>query len=454
MNAPVHPIEHLHAELSDLDWITDEGRIARLSQDFSWFSPVLKRQLEDKRAQAVVRPRSEDEIRRLLASCARLRVPVTVRGSGTGNYGQSTPLQGGVVLDMSGYNAFLWARDGVARAQAGIRLSDLEKATRPLGWELRCLPSTWRSATLGGLFGGGFGGIGSINHGPLASRGNVLGAKAITFEEEPRLVELRGSEAMQLHHMWGTNGLVLELEIALAPCHDWTEQIVVFDTFEAALGFGDAVSRAAGIVKRELCVLSAPIPDLLRQLADHLPAGCHAAIVAVAPASEPALQETAAQFGGRVSYRRSAEEVRAGNRTLLEFTWNHTTLNALKVDRTLTYLQSAFTAGQHLEQVRRIDALLRGEVLMHVEFIRNIDGHMTCTALPLVRFTSEERLQEIMRLYRDNGVRINDPHVFIVEDGRAQGTLVDGAEAMKQRFDPHNLLNPGKVRAWGGGAPV
>jgi FAD/FMN-containing dehydrogenase len=92
------------------------------------------------------------------------------------------------------------------RAQAGIRLSDLEKATRPLGWELRCMPSTWRSATLGGLYGGGFGGIGSINYGPLGSRGNVLGIKAITFEEEPKLVELRGAEALLLHHMWGTNG--------------------------------------------------------------------------------------------------------------------------------------------------------------------------------------------------------------------------------------------------------
>jgi FAD/FMN-containing dehydrogenase len=454
MNAPVHPIELLHAELSDLDWVTDEGRIARLSQDFSWFSPVLKRQLEGKLAQAVVRPRNEDEIVRLVALCARLRVPVTVRGAGTGNYGQAVPLQGGVVLDMSGYNAFLWARDGVARAQAGIRLSELEKTTRPLGWELRCMPSTWRSATLGGLYGGGFGGIGSINYGPLGSRGNVLGIKAITFEEEPKLVELRGSEALLLHHMWGTNGLVLEVELALAPAYDWIEQLVVFDDFDTALDFGDVVSRSAGITKRELAFLAAPIPDYLRQLADHLPAGCHAFIVAVAPASEPALQEVIAQFGGKATYRKTADEVRASNRTLLEYTWNHTTLNALKVDKTLTYLQVAFTPGQHLEQVRRMEKFFSGEVLTHTEFIRNIDGHMICTALQLVRFTTEERLQEIMRLYRENGVRVNDPHVFIVEDGRAQGSLAPGAIAMKKRFDPLGLLNPGKVRAWMDGVPA
>src|SRR5690606_15719286 len=105
---------------------------------------------------------------------------LTVRGSGTGNYGQVVPLQGGVVLDMSGFKQFLWARQGAARAQAGIRLTEFEKETRATcGMELRCMPSTYRSATLGGLFGGGFGGIGSVNHGPLAAPGNVLGIKAM-----------------------------------------------------------------------------------------------------------------------------------------------------------------------------------------------------------------------------------------------------------------------------------
>lgn len=42
------PNSQLVDELPDLDWITDAARIDRLSQDFSWFSPVLKRQLEGK----------------------------------------------------------------------------------------------------------------------------------------------------------------------------------------------------------------------------------------------------------------------------------------------------------------------------------------------------------------------------------------------------------------------
>jgi FAD/FMN-containing dehydrogenase len=95
-----------------------------------------------------------------------------------------------------------------------------------------------------------------------------------------------------------------------------------------------------------------------------------------------------------------------------------------------------------------MEKLLGGEVLMHTEFIRNLDGNVTCTALQIVKFTTEERLQEIMQIYRDNGVRINDPHVYIVEDGKAGGDLPQAFTDTKRRFDPHGLLNPGKVRAW------
>ncbi len=77
-------IAALTRELPGLDWITDDAQLARLSQDFSWFSPVLKRQLQDKRGELAVRPKSEDEIRRVVAGCARHGVPLTVRGSGTG----------------------------------------------------------------------------------------------------------------------------------------------------------------------------------------------------------------------------------------------------------------------------------------------------------------------------------------------------------------------------------
>lgn len=444
-------IDRLQDALPDADWITDASRVARLSQDFAWYSPVLKRQLADKRADIAVRPRTEDEIRSVVAACAREGIPITLRGSGTGNYGQCIPLQGGLVLDLSAYNGFGWARDGVGRAQAGIRLAAFDDEARPHGWELRWLPSTYRSATLGGLYGGGFGGAGSVTYGPLAAPGNVLGVRVMTVEPEPRVLELRGAEALLLHHTYGTNGIVLELEVALAPATPWTECIAVFDAGEAgyaaALECAGTLAAAPGIVKKEVCFLGAPVPDYMASLAEWLPAGCHALLLSVAPQSESTVQEMVAARGGRIGYRKDAEAVRTGKKTLLEYTWNHTTLHAMKVDPTLTYLQTGFDPLRHREQVLALEKALGGEVLMHLEFLRTKDGAATCSGLQLVRFTTEARLEEIMQIHRDHGVHINNPHVYVVEDGK-QGQINPAVVEMKARFDPQGLLNPGKLRGW------
>jgi FAD/FMN-containing dehydrogenase len=412
---------------------------------------VLKRQLAHLRADAVVRPKTEDEIRAVVAACAKARVPITVRGSGTGNYGQCMPLHGGVILDLSAYKQLLWVKPGIGRAMAGIRMMEMDRLTQPEGWELRCVPSTFRSATLGGLYGGGFGGVGSINHGPLASTGNVLGVRAMSIEPEPKVVELRAPEALLLHHVYGTNGLVLELEVGLAPAHPWLEAIVCFDGFDAALEFGDALASAPGIVKKSVTLLAAPIPELLLQavpvLAGTMHPASHAVFVLVAEFSEAAFLQTVAQFGGTVSYRKSSAEVRASNRTIVEYTWNHTTLHALKVDKNLTYIQSGFEAGRHVQQAKAMRELLGDEVLVHLEWIRTKEGAMNCSGLQLVRYSSDERLDRIMQLHRERGVYIANPHVYIVEDGK-QGQVNPDVVATKMRFDPLGLLNPGKLRGW------
>ncbi len=439
----------LPTALPDIDWITDPPRVARLSQDFNWFSPVLKRQLADKRADIAVRPRTEDEIRSVVGACALHRIPISLRGSGTGNYGQLVPLHGGVLLDMSGYAGFGGVQGSVGRAQAGIRLADFDRQARPHGVELRWLPSTFRSATLGGLFGGGFGGAGSINYGPMAAAGNVLGVRAMTVEPEPRIVELRSPEAMLMHHVYGCNGIVLELEVALAPAIDWSECIAVFESFDAGLEFASAFASAPGLVKKEVCFFDADTAALMTGLAEHIPAGHAAVLVLVAPSSEDALGAMVGQFGGRVSYRRTADEVARSNRTLLEYTWNHTTLVALKSDKTLTYIQSGFDPPRHVEQVKALQRALGGEVLMHLEFLRTKDGAFNCSGLQLIRYRDDARLDEIMQIHRDHGVAINNPHVYVVEDGK-QGALDPAVIAMKQRFDPQGLLNPGKLRSWSG----
>ncbi|MFT3814407.1 MAG: FAD-binding oxidoreductase [Acidovorax sp.] len=450
-----NPIAQISSQLPQalpaLDWITDSLKVARLSQDFSWFSPVLKQALQGKRGDIAVRPRTEAEIAAVVAHCAQAGVPVTVRGSGTGNYGQSTPLHGGVILDLSNYDRLCWVRGSAGRAQAGIRLADFDQLARAQGQELRWLPSTYRSATLGGLFGGGFGGAGSITYGPLAAPGNVLAARVMTVEPQPRILELRGAEAMRLHHTYGTTGIVLELEVALTEATDWTECIATFAGFDAALAFAQQVGNAPGMRKKELSLMAAPIPAYFTSLDDHLPAGCHAVILLIAPEAEEAMQLLLDRHGGTLGYcargQWSAQPPAGGYKSLIEYCWNHTTLHALKVDKGLTYLQTGYTPGRFAEQLQALRGELGDEVLFHLEFLRTKEGAFNCSGLELVRFTSPERLDAIMDIYRKHGVQINNPHVYVVEDGKANNQLDPALLQTKAELDPFHLLNPGKLRS-------
>ena len=439
--------ETLLNELEGLDVITDDAKLVRLSKDFSYFSPVLKDFLEGYTADLVVKPKTESEIVQVTGACARHSVPLTMRGSGTGNYGQVTPLEGGVVMDLSAYKAPLWLDGGVARVQSGIRLVDIDNWAKPQGWEMRMMSSTFRLATAGGFFAGGFGGVGSVSYGALAERGTVLGVRAITMEADPQIIEFRGDDALDLHHAYGTNGVVTEIEFAMAPAIRWHEAVITFDDFMDAARFGQAIAAASGVLKKLVTLLADPIPQLCGLEERGVKEGKHVALVMMAENARQPVKEIVSEHGGEVLFEMDEEEA-ARQGTVIEYTWNHTTLHSLKRDKDLTYLQTGFRPGTNIEWIEHMREHFGDEVMMHLEFIR-ADGLPTCSGLQLVRYTTEARLNEIIEYHEEQGVHVANPHTHILEDGGKKSTDTRQL-AMKRRMDPQGLLNPGKMRAWGG----
>jgi FAD/FMN-containing dehydrogenase len=212
-------IAELKSALGDVPILDDPALVRLKSRDFFWYSPILKSELRGKSADLVVMPRDEADVLRVARECVARRIPVTVRGGGTGNYGQMVPLAGGVLLDMTGMDRILSLKPGVGRFQAGAKLLDIDIAAAPKGWELRLHPSTRRTATVGGFVAGGAVGVGSIRYGQLRDLGNVLGLRVVTLEDEPRVVELRGADVAGVQHAYGTNGIITEVEMPLA--HAW-----------------------------------------------------------------------------------------------------------------------------------------------------------------------------------------------------------------------------------------
>ena len=152
--------DSLAADLSSI--LADRARVLtvpavleRLSHDFYWYSPVLRPMLASKNGEVVVQPVNVDEVLAVLRYAGQQLIPVTVRGAGTGNYGQCVPLEGGIVLDLSLMDKLEEITPGgVAVCQPGLRLGALETEARKQGWELRMYPSTLVKASVGGFLAG------------------------------------------------------------------------------------------------------------------------------------------------------------------------------------------------------------------------------------------------------------------------------------------------------------
>jgi FAD/FMN-containing dehydrogenase len=377
----------------------------------------------------------------VLAFAYNHRIPFTTRGSGTGNYGQSVPLEGGIVLDLSQLNTVLEVTDEYARVQAGVRLWVLEKLLREQDKELRIYPSTYMKATVGGFVCGGSGGIGSITWGNLWD-GNVLEAVVYTMEGKPRRLTVKGAELAAYIHNYGTNGILTELTIPIAAKVSWRQTVVQFDNFEAAYHFAHTVAMDDSIRKRLVTPVEWPIPSFFKPILKQLEVGASACLLETEEGTGNALETHAASFGGRIGYVIPSDQY---HRTigLSDFTWNHTTLWALKSDPSLTYLQAGFDPEDFPKQISQIKAEFGDEVLLHLEFMRSA-GIIAPAGLPVIRYTNQERLYEIIAFFRSIGVGINDPHTWMLEmGGRGQ---MEAMRTAKQANDPRSLFNPGKLQ--------
>jgi FAD/FMN-containing dehydrogenase len=418
--------------------------VEQLSKDFYWYSPILRKQLDGKIGEAVVQPQSAEEIQKLLRYCHVNSVPVTARGAGTGNYGQAVPLEGGVVLDLSRMDRIEQIHpDGVAVCQPGVRLGDLENEARKSGWELRCYPSTIIKASVGGFVSGGSGGIGTVAHGGLRDFQTVRALEVVTMEPEPRIVLHEGEAVHEILHAWGTNGIITRIWLALTPAVEWSQCIAAFDTFSAAFDFAEKIATGAEWIKRLVTVFEWPIPSFFTPIHQHAPEGKTLIFFMIASSQLGQLESAVKNAAGIVTHSGIYPGLNA--RPLLsDYTWNHTTLWAMRSDEAYTYLQCGFNPDTVRDQMRQLRERFGQEILFHMEFMKNSEGRVVPGAIPVVLFKTEERLNDMIDFCRKIGVFVANPHVNNVEGGGRY--RADNVQLLaKLRYDPKGLLNPGKM---------
>ena len=342
----------------------------------------------------------------------------------------------------------------IAHLESAVRASEVV----PGGQEILMYPSTRDIATIGGFIAGGYAGAGSVRNGILKDAGNVTMIRVVTLEETPQVIELKGADIQKVHHAYGTNGIITALTLRLKPAVNWVHHIGLFDSYSAALAFGCAATEAIGndsasgvdaflitAVERRIA------PYYTSSFGERFPLDKDAVFSMVNPAHLAAWRALLAKHGGTESMALDEAQVKTqGLHPAFECAYNHTTLMALKVDKSWTNLQTVapWVPGVGIDIALVEKQMLRwgDEVLQHHEFGRQYGG---CVAfgLPLVSYLDKERLYEIMAEFEADGCQVFDNHVITIEDGGMK--TIDMAQIdFKKIADPHGLMNPGKTRGW------
>ena len=435
------------ADLGDIPVLDKPAQVKKCSRDFFWYSPILEKQLENEFGDLVAVPPTVEALKHCLKTAYRWDAPVIARGGGTGNYGQVVPLRGGLIIDTTKIDRILEIGDGFVRVEAGCNVLHLNRELKKLGWELPVFPSTQNLSTVGGFIAGGSAGIGTMLYGPLREAGNIVAIKVLSMEAEPREFEFHGRDVMNIHHSWGINGVISEVSLRIVPLRDWIGCIASFPDYPTAFAAGIELAQSDTIERKLLSVLDPRYAEYFEPIRDRIPTG-RALMNTMVPREQ--LDEFRALVESRDGLVDLAmddtEAAAAGVPHVYEFSYNHCNLHALKADKSFTYLQVLFDAPLNLEVVETLYPILYDDVLMHHEFAR-LDGKILAFDVPAVRYTSKERLYELIDIYEAHGCPVADPHVNNVEGGGMKWKNYLHL-AWKKRLDPKGLLNPGKSLEW------
>ena len=203
---------------------------------------------------AVALPQNEEQVLAVLKVCHARRVPVVVRGAGTGLSGGATPVVQGVVLSLARFMRILEIDPAarLARVQPGVRNLAISEAAAPYGLYYAPDPSSQIACTIGGNIAENAGGVHCLKYGLTVH--NVVKLRVALISGE--VMEI-GSHAPDdpgydlLALMIGSEGLlgvVLEATVKLTP-KPRTAQVVMA-SFDSVIEAGNAVAAiiAAGIL--------------------------------------------------------------------------------------------------------------------------------------------------------------------------------------------------------------
>lgn len=161
--------------------IKDSDRILIGKIDDSYLSDVLGRLRGS--AEAVLFPKSTEEVSKILTYAWNNEIPVTPRGAGTNLVGSTVPIEGGIVLDLSKMNQILEFDEDTltVTVEAGVLLADIQEYVEDRGYFYPPDPGE-KTATIGGNISTNAGGMRAVKYG--VTRDYVRGLEIVLANGE------------------------------------------------------------------------------------------------------------------------------------------------------------------------------------------------------------------------------------------------------------------------------
>lgn len=194
--------------------ITESSELRRCSMDDARLSFL---------PDAVVHPRDDVSIGKLLRLANRYGIAVTTRGAGTATTGATSPLHGGWVLDLSGWKKIrIDTQLGMAHVEAGVVNHKVNQLAEPKGWFYPPDPSSLKYSTIGGNLATNAGGLRGAKYGVTrdyvyALEGFLPTGEAVTWGAPLK----KFASGYNIRDLWigseGTLGVITRATLKLVP---------------------------------------------------------------------------------------------------------------------------------------------------------------------------------------------------------------------------------------------
>ena len=416
----------------------------------------------------VVLPADVRDVAAVVKLCAAERVPIVPRGAGTGYTGGAVPLRGGVVLSLERLNRILEIDEAnlVAVVEPGVITGDLQDAVEKVGLFYPPDPASLRKSTIGGNVAECAGGPRAFKYG--TTKKYVLGLEAVLPTGE--IVETGGKVVKNvvgydltqlLVGSEGTLAIITKIILRLVPRPP--AQVALRATFETVEGAAEAVNNIirARVVPAALELIDG---DSLEAVAQYLqvrslaPAGTGAILllevdgIAEAIAQEAVLVDRACRAAGATEVLRASGDAEREElwRVRRELSDSLKTITPLKFNHDVVVPKGRIPELFALVRKIKDDYRLRiplfghaGDGNIHVNIMVNPDD-----AAEIARAHEAEPVlfRGVIALEGsisgEHGIGFSKMPFIPLELSADEMALM---KRVKAAFDPHGILNPGKM---------